>query len=183
MSSTKTLMTADELLQMPKDGFRYELIQGELKKMSPAGSLHGSSAMNFAAFLTIYILKHNLGVVFAAETGFKIAVNPDTVIAPDFAFVRKENIPATGVPKGYWLGAPDLAVEVISPSDTKKEIQEKVEQWLTAGAKMVVLIYPSKKTLVVYRSLTSITTLKENDIFSGDDVIDGLSCKVSDIFI
>ncbi len=183
MSSTKTLITANELLQMPKDGFRYELIKGELKKMSPAGSLHGSSAMNFAAFLTIHVLKHNLGVVFAAETGFKIAVNPDTVIAPDASFVRKENIPATGIPKGYWLGAPDLAVEVISPSDTKKEVQGKVEQWLMAGAKMVVLIYPSNKTFVVYRSLTNAITLKENDIFSADDVVTGFSCKVAEIFI
>jgi Uma2 family endonuclease len=179
---TKALMTADELLVMPSDGNRYELIKGELRKMSPAGSQHGIDAMEFAGLLFYHVKKHKLGKVFAAETGFKIATNPDTVIAPDAAFVRQELIDKIGIPKGYWPGAPDLAVEVVSPYDTKNEVKEKIEQWLNAGSRMVVAIYPKNRTLVVHRSLTDVVTLKGNDTFSADDIVPGFSCAVSEIF-
>src|SRR5438105_2563543 len=100
MSTTKTLISAEEFFNMPDDGNRYELVKGELKQMAPAGGEHGATAADFTVELGYYIKKHKLGRIFAAETGFKIAVNPDTVRGPDFAFVSKERIPAEGIPKG-----------------------------------------------------------------------------------
>lgn len=134
---TTKLMTAQELWEMPDDGFRYELVRGELHRMAPAGSEHGASIMNLAAPLKIFVEEHNLGVVFAAETGFQLTDSPDSVRAPDIAFVRRERIPENGIPKGYWKGAPDLAVEVVSPSDKLYEVDEKVDDFLLAGTRVV----------------------------------------------
>lgn len=144
-------MTADELLRMPDDGYRYELVKGELRGMPPAGGEHGKIALKFGSRLLNYVEANNLGVVFAAETGFKIASNPDTVRAPDAAFVRLDRLPETGLPKGYWPGAPDLAVEVISPGDIYGEVEEKVNEWLDAGTRMVIVANPRNRTLKVYR--------------------------------
>jgi Uma2 family endonuclease len=120
--STKTqLVTADELLRMPRGRFRYELVEGELRTMPPAGEEHGAVIMFLAAPLAQHVKANRLGVVFTAETGYKLASNPDTVLAPDIAFVRRERVEQTGLLKGYRESAPDLAVEVMSPGDTLKE--------------------------------------------------------------
>src|SRR5919109_273859 len=118
MTTTPQHMTAEELLHMPDDGFRYELIRGELRKMAPAGHQHGRIAINVTTPLDQHVRAHNLGTVYAAETGFKLASNPDVVRAPDIAFIRRQRVEEVGNVEGYWPGAPDLAVEVISPSDT-----------------------------------------------------------------
>lgn len=182
MSVTTQLMTAEELFRMPQDGFRYELVKGELKRMAPAGSEHGVFEMNLGSPLHQYVKAHNLGLVFGAETGFTIATDPDTVRAPDIAFVRRERIPKEGIPKGYWPGPPDLAVEVISPNDTYEEVEEKVAEWLAAGTAMVWALNPRRRTVTVYRSLTDITVLTENDELTGEDVVPGFRCRVADIF-
>lgn len=180
--TTKTLITAAELLRMPADGYRYELVKGELRQMSPPGSEHGIDAMNFGGLLFYHVKTQRLGKVFAAETGFLIATNPDTVRGADVAFVCQARIAEIGIPKGYWPGAPDLAAEVISPNDTYNEVEEKVLEWLDAGSRMVVVINPRKKTVSVYRSLTEVTILKASDTFSGNDVVPGFSCPVAEIF-
>ena len=182
MSITRTLMTADELLRMPDDGYRYELVKGELRSMAPAGSEHGQIALQFGFQLLQYIKANHLGVVFAAETGFKIATDPDTVRAPDAAFVRRDRIPETGLPKGYWPGAPDLAVEVISPGDIYGEVEEKVNEWLDAGTRMVIVANPRNRTLKIYRSRTDVIILDDSDELTCDDVIPGFVVKVSELF-
>ena len=176
-------MTADELFMMKTDGFRHELVKGELRTMSPAGSEHGAIIMNLAAPLAQHVKAHKLGVVFGAETGFKLAQKPDTVLAPDIAFVRRERIPQTGIPKAFWSGAPDLAVEVLSPGDTVKEVNEKVGEWLSAGATAVWVVNPKRKSVTVYRSLKDSTTLLEDDELEGQDVVPDFRCRVADIFI
>src|SRR5687768_15687011 len=119
MSAEVQLMTADELMMMPDDGYLYELIKGELIKVSPStGHEHGLVTMNIAGPLYEYVKRKNLGKVYAAKTGFLLEQDSDTVRTADVAFVRRERIERTGPVKGYWIGAPDLAVEVISPSDT-----------------------------------------------------------------
>jgi len=183
MSTTTQLTTADELFMMPKDGFRYELVKGELRKMSPAGSEHGVIIMNLGAPLTLHVKAKQLGVVFGAETGFKIATNPDTVRAPDIAFVRRERIPESGIPKKFWPGAPDLAVEVVSPGDTFDEVGEKVEEWLKAGVSAVWVVNPKLRNVTVYRSLTEVVTLSEKDEIEGQEVVPGFRCMVSEIFV
>ncbi len=183
MSTMTQFITAEELSQRPDDGFRYELVKGELKKMAPAGYKHGRMAMLLAIPLGTYILKNNLGMVYAAETGFTIARDPDTVRAPDVSFVRREVIEKLGEPdEAYWPGAPDLAVEVISPNDTYTEVEEKVFDWIEAGTRMVIVVNPRKKAVTVYRSFTDVKVLTENDTLDGADVIPGWQIAVKDLF-
>ena len=122
------------------------------------------------------------GSVYAAETGFQLTVDPDTVRAADVAFVRQERVEAVGDTDGYWPGAPDLAVEVVSPNDLYTEIEEKVIDWLDAGTQMVVIINPRKRVVTVYRSRTNITLLTENDTLDGADIVPGWQLAVHDVF-
>lgn len=175
-------ITADELLAMPDDGWRYELVKGELVQMAPTGDEHGSITMELATSLNLHVKKLGLGKVYAAETGFKLGSDPDTVRAPDIAFVRREQVEATGMLTGFREGAPDLAVEVLSPSDRIGKIEAKVASWLEAGASMVWVVSPKLHTVTVYRSLTDIVTLTEKDTLDGGDVVPGFQIKVAEIF-
>lgn len=180
--TTTQLMTADALLRLPDDGFRYELVQGELRRMSPAGHRHGRLVLNITTPLDTYIRAHHLGTVYAAETGFHLTTDPDTVRAADVAFISQERVNAVGDTDGYWPGAPDVAIEVVSPNDLYTEIEEKVIDWLDAGTRMVVIINPRKRLVTVYRSRSEITILTEADTLDGADVIAGWRMAVSDIF-
>jgi len=182
--STKTqLVTADELFAMPKDGFRYELVKGELRKMSPAGLEHGAVIFNLTSLLGPHLRAHRLGQGFGAETGFKIFSNPDTVRAPDIAFVRRGRIPETGLPKDFWAAAPDLAVEVLSPGDAAREVDEKVEDCLAAGVLAVWVVNPKRRTVTIHRAQGDVFTLAEGDELDGGEVVPGFRCKVSEIFV
>ena len=182
MSTTVQQTTAEELLRMPDDGFRYELVRGELIKMSPAGNKHGRFAANVTTSLGPHVKANKLGAVYAAETGFWLASEPDTVRAPDVAFVSQKRLDEVGDVDGFWPGAPDLVVEVISPSDTYTEVEEKVFAWLGAGARMVVVVNPRKRAATVYRSLTDIRVLTEDDTLNGSDVVPGWTMAVKNIF-
>ena len=183
MTTTLQRSTASELLAMPDDGFRYELVRGELRKMSPSGSEHGAIIVNVTLLLGQYVKAKELGVCFGAETGFQIASDPDTVRAPDVAFIRRERVPESGIPKKFWPGAPDLAVEVLSPGDTRGEVDEKIEDWLEAGSRAVWVIDPKRRSVSVYRPMTDVTRLSESDELDGGDVVPGFRCKVSEIFV
>ncbi len=182
MSTTTSLTTAEGLLRMPDDGFRYELIEGRLKQMSPAGIEHGVIIVRIASRLANHVEHNKLGVILAAETGFRLAQDPDTVRAPDVAFIQSTRIPEAGLPKAFWPGAPDLAVEVISPNDSTEEVEEKVNDWLDHGCSMVWVVSPKQKTITVYRSQTDITILSENETLDGRDVVPGFQCSVQEIF-
>jgi Uma2 family endonuclease len=181
MTTTLQRSTASELFEMPDDGFRYELVKGELRKMSPAGGEHGAVVWNLSLLLGPHIKV--IGQGFGAETGFKIASNPDTVRAADIAFVRRARIPEGGIPKNFWELAPDLVVEVLSPGDTYSEVQEKVEDWLKAGVRAVWVVDSKRRCVTVYRSMTDVTRLSEGDELDGGDVVPGFRCKVSEIFV
>ncbi len=182
MSTEVQLMTADELLAMPRGQFRYELIDGELKKMSPPGHIHGRITMRLASPLAQHVVERRLGEVYAAETGFKLRSNPDTVRAPDIAFIRQARVDHVGEQKGYWPGAPDLAVEVLSPDDRVGEVEEKVSEWLAAGTKQVWIVSPRLRTVTIYRSLSEITTLTDKDTLDGGDVVPGFRITVEELF-
>jgi Uma2 family endonuclease len=183
MTTTQQLVTAEDLLHIPDNGFRYELVRGELKKMAPAGHRHGRIAINVTTPLDQHVRAHNLGVVYAAETGFKLASNPDVVRAPDVAFIRRERVEEVGDVEGYWPGAPDLAVEVVSPSDTYADVQEKVFDWLEAGARMVIVVMPRRRSVTVYRALNDIIVLTENDSLDGGDAVPGWTMSIKDLFV
>jgi Uma2 family endonuclease len=182
MSMTTQLITAVDLLTMPDDGSRYELVEGELRKMPPAGNIHGKRAMRLGWRLAQYVETNDLGVVFAAETGFKLRSNPDTVRAPDISFVGKKRAEEVGEFEGFWPGVPDLAVEVVSPGDAYTEVQQKAEEYLQAGAQAVWVVDPRRRTVTVYLSVSDITILNEADMLHGGDVIPGFRCKVAEIF-
>ena len=183
MSTEVQLMTADELLAMPDDGFVYELIKGDLIKVSPPpGHEHGLVAMNIAGPLYEYAKKNNLGKVYAAETGYLLEENPDTVRAADASFITRERIEKAGIVQGYWKGAPDLAVEVVSPGDTVRRIEGKVAEWLESGTRLVWIVSPKLRNVTAYRSLTEVSVLTENDTLDGGDVLQGFRMSVSEIF-
>ena len=176
------LLTAEDLLKLPRGRFRYELIEGELKQRSPAGHDHGRIAMELSAPLHQYVKANKLGKVYAAETGFLLKTDPDTVRAPDIAFIRQERVARVGRSKGYWRGAPDLAVEVISPSNSVGELEDKIQMWLEAGTRLVWIISPILSTVTVYRSLIDIQTLTEKDVLDGGDVVPGFKFSVAELF-
>lgn len=183
MSESKALMTADELLRMPDDGYRYELVEGELRRMSPGGGEHGVIIGKITGRLEVHVEDNDLGVVCGAETGFTIARDPDTVRGPDAAFVSKERIPADGIPKGYWPYAPDLAIEVISPNDIYGDVDEKISEWLTAGVRLVVIINPRKRNVKLYRSQTQISLLTAADQLSFEDIVPGFTYPIAKLFV
>src|SRR5262249_47227971 len=123
-----------------------------------------------------------LGIVFGAETGFQVSSHPDTVLAPDVAFVRSVRVPTEGVPKGYWQGPPDLAVEGLSPGDKLKSAKEKGQRWVDSVALAVGIVNPRRRTVVVYHSGSSPLTLAEEAVLEGGDVVPGFRCHVAELF-
>ncbi len=182
MVTRTTTVTAEQLLVLPDDGKRYELIQGELRMMSPAGGRHGRVAHNVGLILGTHVRQTELGVVFAAETGFLIARDPDTVRAPDVAFVNGERLEHIEDDAGYLPLAPDLVGEVISPSDTFSEVEKKAFGWLSAGTRMVLLIDPETRTLHVYRAADRILVLNEEAELDACDVVPGWRFRVGELF-
>lgn len=182
MATQLQQVTAEDLLAMPDDGVRRELVNGELIEMTPTGQQHGRVAIRVGSRLEQHVEANQLGATYAAETGFQLASDPPTVRAPDAAFVRSERLAAAGDIAGYFPGAPDLAVEVVSPGDRFADVEEKVFAWLDAGARMVVVINPAKRTATVYRSRTAIVVLTEEETIDGGDVVPGWTMRVGDAF-
>lgn len=180
--ATTHLLTAEDLLAMPDDGHRYELVRGELRKMPPAGHVHGEIALSVGAELRQYVKNHRLGKTYAAETGFKVSANPDHVLAADAAFIRQGRVEIEGESTGFWPGAPDLAVEVMSPRDTYSDVAEKALDWLEAGTRMVLVVDPRCQTVTVYQSASNISVLTEDDTIDGADVVPGWKLPVREIF-
>ena len=182
MATQARLITAEQLWKMPGDQ-RRELVRGELRTMAPAGSEHGAIINNLAFLLTAHVRNDGLGVVFGAETGFVLARNPDVVRGADVAFVRADRIPAAGIPKKFWEGPPDLAVEVLSPSDLLDETEEKIDDYLGASTSLVWLVNPRRRTITIYRPGEKPRMLGKDDSLSGEDVIPGFNCQVAEAFV
>ena len=182
MVQQKTRLTADDLLKLPDDDHRYDLVEGELRRTAPAGGEHGGQAADFCADLISQVREHRLGRVFAAETGFRLHADPDTVRAPDVSFVRRERLAGGKAPVGFLPFAPDLAVEVVCPADTAEEVQEKIRDYLEAGTRMVVTVYPRIKTLAVHLPSGEIRTLGAADTFDAGDVVPGFRYSLADLF-
>jgi Uma2 family endonuclease len=184
MTTRTKPVTARELLEMPDDGTRRELVRGELTEMVPAGNRHGYVAGEIFGELRSHVKVNKLGRTYVAETGFKLASDPDTVLAPDAAFVSRERLGEAREVEGYWPGAPDLVVEVVSPNDRHSEVLDKALAWLEADCRMVLVADPRKRTITVYRSRDDIRVLtaEAGDIVDGADVVPGWKLSLTEIF-
>ncbi|HWC06290.1 MAG TPA: Uma2 family endonuclease [Gemmatimonadota bacterium] len=176
------LLTLEEFERLPDDEFRSELVRGRLVREPPAGMDHGRLAGRFTALLAAHVDRHALGEVFTADTGFVLFQEPPTVRAPDVAFVSRDRLPPPEESIGFGRLAPDLAIEIVSPSNTATEILGKVEDYLEAGTRLVWVVEPHRRSVTVYRSRNEIRLLGEGDELDGYDTLPGFSLQVSKIF-
>lgn len=179
MSETSRLVTADELEKYPDDDYRYELVDGRVIRMSPVGFQHGRIVTRLLARLERHAAKHRLGTVLT-EVGFKLRSNPDTVRAPDVAFIRQDRLPSAD-PQGFWNGPPDLAVEVLSPDDRSADVRAKVDEYLAGGVPLVGVVDPHRKTGTVFRRGAEPVLLRADDVLDLGDVVHGFRCTLREI--
>jgi Uma2 family endonuclease len=182
MATTEKLVTAEELLRMPEpaDGSRYELFEGELIQMTPAGARHGACCARVCLILGGYVKEKSAGHVASNDTGVFTERDPDTVLAPDLAYWRTETLPE--LPDGFAEVAPDLAVEVVSPSDTAGYVHRKVLHYLDHGVSLVWIVDPKTRTVTVYRSRQDVCILGEAEEITGGNVLPGFSHRVGEFF-
>ena len=178
--STTGLMTADELLRLGDD-VRGELIRGVFCEMSPPGVDHGRVATRLAGELYIFLKSHRLGEVIN-EMGVWTERDPDTVREPDVAFFSAERLPPDVSVTGYAEVAPELAIEVRSPNDSRPQVRAKAQMWLSHGVRLVWVAHPDTRTIDVYAAGAAVTTLGEGDTLDGGDVLPGFTCAVSAVF-
>jgi len=181
------LLTADDLLRMGDQARGYELIDGRLLQMAATGGEHGLIASEIDMALRAYVKPRRLGLVTAAETGFLISQPgaPDTVLAPDVAFVQMARAPQRGSPDraGFWRLAPDLIVEVASPSQSRLELRTKAKEWRSAGVRLVWLVWPTTQQVEIWRLSGQPTeTRNVTDMLDGEDVIPGFSHPIAALF-
>jgi Uma2 family endonuclease len=184
MATTARYVTDEELLRAPRDGRKYERVDGEMR-VSPAGGRHGAVIMNLAARLWAVVTERKLGHVFDSSTGFRWPARqpdrPDNIRSPDVSFVAAGRFPEERAPAGFIAFAPDLAVEVLSPGDRRGDVLEKVGEYLDAGSRLVWVIDPEKRTAVAYRSLTDVRAIGEAEALDGEDVVPGFACPLKDM--
>lgn len=171
-----------EFERLPEREGRSELVQGRLVREPPAGMEHGRLTARIGSLLRAFVHEHGLGEVFGAETGFVLSENPPTVRAPDVAFVGADRLPPGDLPTSFGKGAPDLAVEVVSPSSSAAGIREKIVDYLDAGTREVWVVEPVTKTLEVYRSDGTLRMLRGSDEVDGGDVLPGFDVRVEELF-
>lgn len=173
-------MTADDLLHVRLPGKRVELVKGVLVVREPAGLRHGRLALNLARHLANHVHERGIGHVYAAATGFALVRDPDTVRAPDIAFIRRERLP-NPEPSGFPHLAPDLVVEVLSPGDRPGEVLAKVAEWLSAGTSLVWVIDPDRRVARVYRQDGTEEILTPEQSLNGEDVVPDFACRLREI--
>jgi Uma2 family endonuclease len=181
-TATQKLLTADEffLLPEPKDGSRQELVKGVIVTMPPPGGRHGACCSRINHRVSSFVDAHQSGTVCSNDTGFVSERDPDSVRGPDLSYWSRERLPE--VPAGYIEIPPDLAVEVVSPSDHFGRIQKKAKDFLEKGVRLVWVADPEDRSVTVYRPGQMLVILSENDTLTGEDVLPGFSCRVGDLF-
>ncbi len=175
------LHTAQDLERLSAEGYHYALVRGELREMTPPGGMHGSTTSRLTIYVGQIVIDQDLGETFAAETGFLVGRNPDTVLAPDFAFIAKDRLPDS-VPRSYVPVVPDIVLETRSPNDTRREVAEKVEQWLDLGVRLVWELNPATRLLTVHCAGVAARELGVADILGGGDVLPDLRVPVAKLF-
>ena len=183
MTTTETkLLTAGDLLRLYSRGVRGELIRGVLCETMPTGHEHGKIVMKLGAALSNFVESRELGTLVGSDSGVWLERDPDTVREPDIAFTSAEKIPLDARIAGYADVVPDLVVEVVSPSDSRREVHDKARMWVSHGVRLVWVVHPETRTVDVHRADVAVSTLGEDDILDGMDVLPGFSCNVSAVF-
>lgn len=182
MTTTTRLYTAEDFWRLSRDDVRRELVSGEIKMRAPAGGEHGDFGLNIGAMLRAAVRARKLGRAYGADTGFIISRNPDTVLAPDAAFVRSGRLPGGKSPKTFIPLAPDLAVEVLSPGDSVAKAKRKIDQYLAAGTQIVWLVRPARGTVTVYEKNQKPRDVGIGETLTAGDVIPGFCVAVAEIF-
>ena len=180
MDTAVKVWTDEELMALPQDGYKRELLQGEII-MSPAGSEHGRISFLVAAAIDRHASPHGLGVVFDSSTGFRLT--PDELLSPDAAFVGKARLAGQKrLPRGFFPGAPDLVVEVLSPSDTSERMHEKLSRYFAHGTRLAWVINPAERNALVYRAPEADRLLRVTDALDGEDVLPGFRLPLAELF-
>ncbi len=182
MTTAKKLLTADDLLAMPDDGMRRELIKGELFEMPPAGDDHGFVGEEISWRFGTHIRQHGLGRGRMAETGFWIEREPDTVRAPDYAYISYERMAQRPEARGFAEVIPDMVVEVISPSDGPRYVNDKIRMWLDAGVRLALVVYPALQEIHSHHDDGTVQRFGIGDTLTCEPVLPGFACPVADIF-
>lgn len=176
------LLTLEEFKRLPEeDGYLLELVRGRLVREPRPQAKHGWVATQLFRALDTFVEKQSLGIVII-ETGFLLFDDPPTVRGPDVSFISSDNIPPEGIPDGFWRNGPDLAAEVLSPSNTVEDVQEKVLEYMEAGSRLIWVVHPRNRTVTVYRSREDISVLVEGDALDGEDVLPGFRLPISELF-
>lgn len=180
--TVERLVSLEEFQRMPEeDEFQVELVRGRVVREPLPGARHARLNARLLSGIDSHVREHDLGVTLA-EAGFILSVDPPTVRGPDIAFLEKKRIPPEGVPVGFWRGAPDLAVEIVSPSNRVGEIRQKVLEYLAAGTRLVWVVDPSTRSVAAYRSREEIRLLTRDDALEGNDVLPGFRLALSELF-
>ena len=183
MATTEKLLTAEEFEQLPNDGKRYELIDGELREMAPTVNWHGEVETNLTTLLHTHIRAHSLGRVSCGEVLYIVRRNPDRVRAADIAFIRQDRVPPLEARQHILEVIPDLVVEILSKSDTIEEISDKIDDWLEAGVQMLWIVDPFRRAVTMYQPGRDPCLLGEHGTLEGDPVVPGFRCSVAEIFV
>ena len=183
MTTTQTkLLTADDLLSLYSKGVRGELIRGVLCETMAVGGEHGEIVMNLGGEMRSFIKPRRLGRLAGSDAGVRLERDPDTVREPDLAFISSQKLPLNVRNPGYYEVVPDLVVEVASPSDSRREVNDKAQMWLRNGVRLTWVVHPDTRTIDVHPEDGSVFTLTESDTLDGGEVLPGFTCPVSEIF-
>lgn len=180
MAMTEQFMTAEDVEQLRDTECRYDLIRGKLVEMAHAGGYHGEIAGGIVGRLWVHAHSNQLGTVYASETGFVLARNPDVVLGPDAAFIQRDRVPERQ--QGYYEIAPDLVVEVVSPNDSNRYVTDKVMEYLDNGVKLVWIVDPERQIVTVYHADRSARIVTSDETLDGEDVLPGFSVQVAELF-
>ena len=179
--TTEKLLTAHDLLRLYSEGVRGELIRGALCETMPTGLTHGEVVMNLGSEMRNFVRPRRLGRVVGSDAGMLLERDPDTVREPDIAFISAQKLPLNVQLSGFFEGAPDLVVEIVSPSDSARQVYDKARMWLSFGVPLVWVVDPETRTIEVHRPTQPLLSLTEHDTLDGGDVLPGFNCLVRDV--